>query len=66
MGDVLIGASQAIAEYNGVAEASHVKDKITEMNHLNETIFCCSLACGYEGCREPSGSYYVDTLAQRL
>ncbi len=62
VGDVLIGATQAIAEYNGAARASHVKDKIIEMNHLNETLFCGCLACAYEGSREPSGTYYVNAL----
>lgn len=62
VGDVLIGAAQTIAEYNGVDKASHVKDKIIEMNHLNETLFCGSLSCASEGHREPSGTYSVNTL----
>jgi 4-hydroxybutyryl-CoA dehydratase/vinylacetyl-CoA-Delta-isomerase len=62
VGDVLIGAAQCVAEYNGAHKASHVKDKIIEMNHLNETLFCGSLACAAVGHREPSGTYYVDTL----
>ncbi len=62
VGDVLIGATQTIAEYNGAQKASHVKDKIIEMNHLNETLYCGSVACAAEGHREPSGTYYVDTL----
>jgi len=62
VGDVLIGATQCIAEYNGAQKASHVKDKIIEMNHLNETLFCGSLACAAEGHKEPSGTYYVNTL----
>ena len=62
VGDVLIGASQTIAEYNGVSKASHVKDKIIEMNHLNETLYCGCLACASEGHKEPSGTYCVDTL----
>jgi len=66
MGDVLIGAAQTIAEYNGIAEAPHVKDKITEMNHLNETIYCCSLACAHEGAQEPSGTYYVNSLLANI
>jgi len=66
MGDVLIGAAQTIAEYNGVAQAPHVRDKITEMNHLNETIFCCSLACAYEGSREACGTYYVNSLMANI
>ncbi|WP_028316491.1 4-hydroxyphenylacetate 3-hydroxylase family protein [Desulfatibacillum aliphaticivorans] len=62
VGDVLIGAAQTIAEYNGAAKASHVKDKIIEMNHLNETLFCGSVACACEGGKQPSGTYLVSTL----
>ncbi len=62
VGDVLIGAAQTIAEYNGVQNASHVKDKIIEMNHLNETLFCGSLACAAEGKQTPCGTFCVDTL----
>ena len=45
VGDVLIGASQTVAEYNGAAKASHIRDKIIEMNHLNETLYCGCIAC---------------------
>lgn len=62
VGDVLIGASQVAAEYNGAERASHVKDKIIEMNHLNETLFCGSLACALEGSKQPSGTFIVNTL----
>ncbi len=62
VGDVLIGAAQLAAEFNGTEKASHIKDKIVEMNHLNETLFCGSLACAAAGHREPSGTYYVNTL----
>jgi 4-hydroxybutyryl-CoA dehydratase/vinylacetyl-CoA-Delta-isomerase len=62
VGDVLIGAAATIAEYNGVANASHVKDKITEMVHLNETMYSCGLACSYEGSKLPSGTYFVNPL----
>ena len=62
VGDVLIGAAQTAAEYNGVASASHIRDKIVEMNHLNETLYCGSVACASEGHKEPSGTYSVDVL----
>jgi 4-hydroxybutyryl-CoA dehydratase/vinylacetyl-CoA-Delta-isomerase len=39
VGDVLIGAAATIAEYNGVEKATHIRDKIVEMNHLNETLY---------------------------
>jgi 4-hydroxybutyryl-CoA dehydratase/vinylacetyl-CoA-Delta-isomerase len=62
VGDVLIGAAQTAAEYNGAQKASHVKDKIIEMNHLNETLYCGCIACAAEGHQEPSGTWYVDPL----
>jgi 4-hydroxybutyryl-CoA dehydratase/vinylacetyl-CoA-Delta-isomerase len=62
VGDVLIGASQTAAEYNGIERASHIKDKIVEMNHLNETLYCGCIACAAEGKKEPSGTYTVNTL----
>jgi 4-hydroxybutyryl-CoA dehydratase/vinylacetyl-CoA-Delta-isomerase len=62
VGDVLIGAAQTIAEYNGAAGASHIKDKIIEMNQLNETLYCGCLACASEGHKEPSGTYCVNIL----
>ena len=62
VGDVLIGATQVAAEYNGAEKASHVKDKMIEMNHLNETLFGGSLACAQEGSKQSSGTYLVNTL----
>ncbi|MCL5046550.1 MAG: 4-hydroxyphenylacetate 3-hydroxylase family protein [Actinobacteria bacterium] len=60
--DIIIGATSAMARYNGVAGASHVKDKVVEMVHLTETLYCGSLACSCEGKPTPSGAYMVDPL----
>lgn len=60
--DVLIGATALIADMNGTAKGSHVKDKLIEMTHLAETMYACSLACSYEGVKTEAGSYYVNTL----
>lgn len=62
VGDVLIGATALAAQSNGVEEASHVKDKLIEMIHLNETMYACGIACSTEGHRTPSGSYDIDIL----
>jgi len=62
IGDVLVGSAQLIAEYQGTSNASHIRDAIVEMIQLNETMFSCSLACAYEGHKEPSGTYFVNTL----
>jgi len=60
--DVLIGATSLIAKMNGTDKVSHVKDKLIEMTHLAETMYCCSLACSYEGVKVDAGSYFVNTL----
>ncbi|MGV8972835.1 MAG: 4-hydroxyphenylacetate 3-hydroxylase family protein [Rhodoglobus sp.] len=62
VGDVLIGAAAVAADYNGIAKASHLKDKLVEMNHLNETLYCCGIACSAEGTATPAGNYLVDLL----
>lgn len=62
VGDVLIGATASIAEVQGTDQASHVKDKIAEMIHLNETLHGVSLASAAMGKKTSSGSCAVDQL----
>ena len=57
VGDVLIGAAATIADYNGVERASHVKDKLVEMTHLNETIYGTGIAASHQGMEMKSGAY---------
>ncbi len=62
VGDVLIGAAALIADYNGTQKASHIKDKLIEMTHLNETLYSCGIACSAEGHKTESGNYIIDLL----
>jgi len=62
VGDVLIGAAALAAEYNGASKASHIKDKLIEMIHLNETLFSCGIACSAQGHKTASGTYLIDLL----
>ncbi|GAB6153257.1 4-hydroxybutyryl-CoA dehydratase/vinylacetyl-CoA-Delta-isomerase [Desulfosporosinus burensis] len=62
VGDVLIGAVALAADYNGAAKASHIKDKLIEMVHLNETLYSCGIACSAEGYKTASGTYLIDLL----
>ncbi|WP_123052866.1 4-hydroxyphenylacetate 3-hydroxylase family protein [Clostridium sp. JN-1] len=62
VGDVLIGAAALAADYNGVAKASHIKDKLIEMMHLNETLYACGIACSAEGYPTKAGNYQIDLL----
>ncbi|NLA11239.1 MAG: 4-hydroxybutyryl-CoA dehydratase [Firmicutes bacterium] len=62
VGDVLIGAAAMAAEYNGAAKASHIKDKLVEMIHLNETLYSCGIACSSQGDATASGTYLIDLM----
>ena len=62
VGDVLIGAVAAMMDYHGLAKASHLRDKLVEMIHLNETLYACGIACSAEGFKTPSGTYEINQL----
>lgn len=62
VGDVLIGASALISEYNGTERASHIRDKLVEMVHLNETLYSCGIACSSLGFQRDAGNYEMDML----
>ena len=62
VGDVLIGAAAAAAEMNGVDRASHIKDKLVEMTHLNETIYSTGIASSHQATPTRSGAYLNDDM----
>jgi 4-hydroxybutyryl-CoA dehydratase/vinylacetyl-CoA-Delta-isomerase len=62
LGDVMIGAAAQIAEYNGVEKTSHIKDKLVEMTHLNETIYATGIASSYQSKPTKSGAYINDDM----
>lgn len=62
VGDVLIGAAASIAEMNGVPRASHIKDKLVQMTHLNETIYGTGIASSYQGHATKSGCFICDDM----
>tara|TARA_B100001113_G_scaffold131958_2_gene107959 strand:- start:11552 stop:13009 length:1458 start_codon:yes stop_codon:yes gene_type:complete len=62
VGDVLIGAAATIAEYNGVENASHISDKLVEMNKMNETIYATGIASSLQGSKTKSGNFINDDL----
>jgi 4-hydroxybutyryl-CoA dehydratase/vinylacetyl-CoA-Delta-isomerase len=62
LADALIGATYALAQAQGTDRASHTRDKLVEMVHLTETLYCCSIACSCQGYALPAGSYMADPL----
>ncbi len=62
LGDVLIGAAATIADYNGIPNVSHIKDKLVEMTHLNESIFAAGIASSYQSHKMKSGVWMNDDM----
>ena len=66
LGDVLIGAAAQAAEHNGVEAASHIKDKLVEMTHLNETIYSSCMAGAHQAKPSASGAYINDEMLSNV
>ena len=66
LGDVMIGAASSVAEMNGAETASHVRDKLVEMTHLNETIYSSGIASSYEATSHESGAYINDPILANI
>jgi 4-hydroxybutyryl-CoA dehydratase/vinylacetyl-CoA-Delta-isomerase len=62
VGDVLIGAAATAADYNGVPAVSHIRDKLVEMSHLNETIYGAGIAASHESFETSAGNYQADDM----
>ncbi len=62
LGDVMVGAAAQAADYNGVPGAGHIKDKLVEMTHLNETIWSSGVASAHEAHELPSGVWINDPM----
>lgn len=60
--DCMTGAALTMMDFNGTAKAGHLKQKVIDMIHRAETLYGCSLAASYEGHKEPSGTFFIDTV----
>ena len=60
--DCMTGAALTMMDYSGTAKAGHLKQKVIDMIHRAETLYGCSLAASYEGNKQPSGTYFIDTV----
>ncbi len=60
--DVLIAATQLMAEYNGLERSSHVQDKLADMIAIAETMYSCGVAAALRGFELPGGGYVGDPV----
>ncbi len=60
--DLLLGAAALVADYNGIANASHVRAKLTEFMVTAELVHACGLAASLKAQRMSSGTYLPDLV----
>lgn len=60
--DCMVGCALTMMDYNGTAKVGHLKEKVIDMIHRAETLYGCCLASSYEGTKQPSGTYFIDTV----
>lgn len=55
--DIFIGSTALVADYNGVANASHIQDKLAELIAVAELCYSSGIAAGVKSTRASSGTY---------
>lgn len=60
--DCMVGTALTLMDYNGTTKVGHLKQKVIDMIHRAETLYGCCLASSYEGKKQPSGTYFIDTV----
>ncbi len=62
VGDVIIGAAAAAADYNGLINVGHINNKLAEMLKITQAIYGCSIAASVESQKTASGIWTVDPV----
>lgn len=60
--DIIMGAAAMAADYNGVGNASHIKDEITEITVIAELAYAAGIAASVHATRTACGIYAPNAL----
>ncbi len=61
LSEIFTGATALAAEYNGIAQAQHVRHKLADMIQIVDLIFAAGIASAVGAVRAPSGTYIPDS-----
>lgn len=56
LGDVWMGTTALVADYNGIARMEHVRAKLAEMISVAELVYASGIAAGVKSRKAPSGT----------
>jgi aromatic ring hydroxylase len=59
--DIIMGATALVAEYNGVANAQHIRQKIAHLIGISELVNAAGIAAAVNATRTGSGTYVPDS-----
>lgn len=60
--DIIMGFAGLVSEYNGVAAASHVKDKLSELITVAELCYSAGIAAAVKSTESSSGTFIPDVV----
>ena len=60
--DIIIGASALVAEYQGIADKSHVRSKLAHLASVAELVYAAGIASAVAGQTSSSGTFVPDTI----
>lgn len=60
--DVMMGMAALVAEYNGIARAKHVGEKLAEIIGVAELVYAAGIASAVKSSRSPSGTAMPDLV----
>lgn len=62
MADVMVGAAAAMAEYNGLPISGHLREKLTDLILVGESIWACGVTAAYQSKTIEPGIAYPDPV----
>lgn len=60
--DIIMGATALVAEYNGVANAQHIRQKVAHLIGIAELVYAAGIAASVNSKKTASGTYIPDSL----
>jgi len=62
IGDVLLGTTALLADYQGIKKQGHVKEKIAELISVAELVFAAGIAAAYKSTKASSGTQVPNVM----
>lgn len=60
--DLILGGAALVADYNGVGDASHVKDKLSDLIATGELVYAAGIAASVKSTPANSGTYIPNLI----